>query len=164
MAKIKNKNRITTRTEINFARVYSYYLSQKHESWSFQVILKCKSPLNKKTGMSVNLTDLDNTAESLFKNEICDLPNLISFLKRKVNQIQIQLQKKNIKLIAVQFNECRKLGIHFIQNDILYLRTDFAKSEAGDLYEVVTYFNSNQKVIQLQLKNFKTKVTEQIIF
>ncbi len=145
-------------------RVYSYYLSQKTESWSFQVTVKCRSPLNKKTGMSVNLIDLDRIAESLFKNENCNLPNLNSFLKTKLDQLQKKLHKNKIQLIAVHFDECRKFGIHFIQDDIFYVHTDFAKSESGELYEVITYLNSNKNVAQLQLKNLKTKITEQIIF
>ena len=162
--KLKIKNLKYTRTEINFVRVYPYYLSQNNESWSFQVTLKCRSPLNKKTGMSVSLVGLDRVAESIFRNEICNLPSLISFLKEKVNQLKMQLQKQNMHLVAVHFDECRKYGIHFSQQDVFFVRTDYAKNEAGDLYEVITYLNSKQSVVQLQLKNFKNKITEQIIF
>lgn len=157
-----------TRPKINLARVYSFYVSQKSESWNFKVTVKCHSPLCKETGMSVDLVNLDRLAKSIFKNEVSTSNSLISVLEKKVSQIKVQLQKqpqsKKTNLVTVHFDEVRQFGIHFLENQVLFVRQDMAKSQAGDLFEVISYLDSDQSVVKLKLKNFKTKVIEQIIF
>ena len=158
------KKKEKTRSRIHFVRVYSFYVSQKKESWTFQVTVKCFSPLNKLTGMSVDLTNLDRVADLIFTNDIGSSKTLSSILQKRVNLLRSRLRKIKVHLMTVHFDECRNFGIHFIENNILFVRLDLAKSESGDLHEVVSYLDSKQTVVKLQLKNFRTKITEQIIF
>ncbi len=158
------KKKEKTRSRIHFVRVYSFYVSQKNESWNFQVTVKCFSPLNKLTGMSVDLTNLDKVANLIFTNDIGSSKTLISILQKRVNLLRSRLRKIKVHLMNVHFDEYRNFGIHFIENNILFVRSDLARSESGDLHEVVSYLDSKQTVVKLQLKNFRTKITEQIIF
>ncbi len=120
--------------------------------------------MNPKTGMSVDLNQLDVLASRMFKNEKLTDPNLISFLKKKVNLFNKELRKNKTKLTSMQFNECRNIGIHFNKNKVFFVRTDYAEDSKGNLFKVVSYMDEMQNLAQIDLKNFRSQTSEQIIF
>lgn len=167
--KLKKSQQKPTRTEIQFVRVFTYYVDlkltqKKTEAFYFKVTAVTESKMNVQTGMTVNLQKLDTIAAIVFRKQKIKSGNLYEFLRTTYTNLQKNLARQNILLHSVQFDECR--GLSVLMNDIetFTIRTDFAIDDLGTLHSVTSHFNQSNQLTQIKMKNLKANIEEQIIF
>lgn len=159
-----------TRTEIQFVRVFSFYIdlaigSKKAEAYFFKVTVSTQAPLNPQTGMTVDLVQLDRVAHQLFKNQKAHQTSKLSiFFQLKFKTLEKLLKKHKIHLVSVQFNECRGSSVLVTARGQEIIRQDLASDHKGCLYSVTSWFDQGEKLVQLRIKNLKTNLVELIIF
>lgn len=157
-----------TTPDLFFIRIYPYYvqLQTGHEvhPFSFQVQIMTMAPLNKKTGMTVNLVKLDACIQTVLKPEILALSSINELFKIKIKILQKKLLKNKIKLESVQFDECRGFSALFENKKVTLIRRDFALDQYQDLFEVHSYFDEVNKLQKIKMKNIKLEITEEITF
>lgn len=163
-------------SEIIFNRRYPFYCSVQNqaksrthkksatESYYFQVTVSAWAPLNKATGMSVNLMQLDHIAKNIFKTVHSPELTLNHLLKSRLKLLEKSLKSKKIKLAALQFDECRGLCLKFQGHQSFSIHHDFAADENGDLFKVSSQFNEKDELVEMEIKNLKLEIHERIIF
>ncbi|MBC7465298.1 MAG: hypothetical protein H7256_04845 [Bdellovibrio sp.] len=158
------------RSEVQFARTYPYYIklggrpASFQQAFSFLVTVSAQKKINAMTGMSVDLVGLDKIASKILKTKKQSGDKIAMVLRNLVNQFKKDLALQKTKLVRVEFVECRGGSYLFTDKKMLFVRQDHATDEAGDLFEVRSYFNQKNALIRLDLKNLKLGLSEQIIF
>ena len=135
----KENNLKKTRTKIQFVRVFSFYVElaispKKSEPYYFKVTAATEAPLNRKTGMTVDLIQLNLVAGKVFKNQRAKCASAEDFFKLKFVTFRISLAKKKISLRSLQFDECRGLSVLIDDHGLQTTRHDFATDDAGKIY------------------------------
>lgn len=150
--------------ELNFGRAYLFYVHRPEGSYSFRVLVTANRPLERATGMTVNLTELDKTCQRLFKNTSSKNKDVIQLLHLKTRQLKLELEKIKTKLISVQFFEKRGFGLAFEGDKFYFIRSDFALDKKGNLVQVTSHFDSKNKLKRVRIVHEKDQLVEQIIY
>lgn len=165
---IKKENKKSVRSEIYFARAFTFYVqlkTQRHwETYFFNVLVTTAGTMNLDTGMTVDLMTLNRRAGFIFKNEKAKCKSLAEFLQKKFQTLNKILMAEKIQLISAQFNECRGLSVLFENKNFFLIRNDFAFSKEGELFFISSYFNKSNLLTKIILKDLKLNIEEQIIF
>jgi hypothetical protein len=154
------------RSKLHFGRTYSFYLKLKKtkQTYFFNVSILAFKPMNKRTGMSVDLVRLNAIAKKAFKSKISLEDFVLNDLSKVVLQIKQELELAGSQLVSVHFDEVRGSGIHFEGKGVLFIRKDFATNPAGDLFQVASYFDQKNTLVRMNLKNLKQNISEQLFF
>lgn len=149
---------------LNFGRKYSLSVSDKQQSYFFNVEVLVRGRLNLDTGMTTDLIRLDKIILSKLKLSSKSNHSVVDHLMRVNSQINISVKKLNLKLIQLAFHEERGFGICFnSKKQINTFRTDYGNDQENNLFKIVSYFDLQGKLVKTNLYNLKEKTTE-IIF
>lgn len=110
--------------------------------------------------MSVDLPGLDALVKKILEQE--SYRDSIRQINMVVKTIELQLAKKEIKLISVNFLEARGFGLKYKNGKFNIIRSDYAKNKSGELSYIRSDLNNLGKIDSMRINHFATEFEELI--